>query len=988
MADEVIRVVLEGDAAVNAALNSLGSAFDRVNSQARAMGASLDQSTARLSQSIGAQGQVMGQTLSAQGKLADGTRMTISAQEQFGTTVDSNTKRMGYFQRELRNIGTAIIIWQGLREVVQTINDVHDAQAALSAEVVRFGLVTGQYVGEAKEAYLSLQSVTTGQGILPSEAGTTIGTAARFAPGDTEGQKEFIRTVSQASNVFGIEPARMTSIFTASLKQQNLEAKDASIVFDQLVASYKGGVGDIAQLGNAMTEASTIQGKWNTEYVETLGLITELSGATGEGAETVTSALVRMTDVISKLDGSQAVEFAQAWREIAREANVPINIQTDTGEFLDPLDMLMEIGSAWDQLNAEQQNKAFELLGLLKPTYQQIGRATLSALADGQLSNLEVIKDAGEAAGKAFLDSYAGQLQKARALQEEVFQTQGAAAGLVSRLSTWAFEFVGDPESAAKVNEQLRGAPAGLGQAEKDAFIKSLVGMSEEEARQAIQDWNERVATSARRNFETLGSALNPFTAANIGQVADALTFSSLDEGISRWRELSDAAKEAAGAIKPVADMAAGDVLNLTGGVFKNQYPDTTPDAQTGGLPDDGLTETQRRRRDILLNQGTGALLPTNSLDAQSLSQQEFNQALTESQAVYDAILQQQIEEMRLAGMTQEQIDEQVAKLREAAEITSVLVELEGQRYDYVSGTQAVYLKDAVQNRLDAKRETERTSRESESNFAFRRLKDVDPSQFGQLQASAQMYNQMLTAMGSPEKNKNINLMLGEENVFKSMNVRMTALQLALEDLTKVEKAQLSGTWNLPAGATALVPISSLDVQGWNQPPAGGGGLANMTPEQFAAILGEMNQSATGTGGGIVGNTVQERRRITGYDEAQMRREVGDLMDSARQRPSRLRPSTDEAQMRQEVGNLMDSARRRQVDREPRSGSMPRTLAPRVDVNVNPAPIKNTINLNVIAQVNAGVLFKIVQTMLFSQLARMSRSGPGNTSNRGISSVR
>ena len=79
----------------------------------------------------------------------------------------------------------------------------------------------------------------------------------------------------------------------------------------------------------------------------------------------------------------------------------------------------------------------------------------------------------------------------------------------------------------------------------------------------------------------------------------------------------------------------------------------------------------------------------------------------------------------------------------------------------------------------------------------------------------------------------------------------MTALNLAIEDLTEVEKKQLEGQWNLPSGATAYVPITSLFYQ---QNKGGMGG-------EFAAPAAKMD-----TAGDKMLQAANQFRLTQGYD--------------------------------------------------------------------------------------------------------------------------
>jgi len=907
-------------------------------------GGELLTSSIRLEPILDKQGRVVGQNAQAFIRMADGQTRAISTNDTFQQSVTRGSGALEGFGRRVAGIASGILVWEAFRTATGTVEDMHRAIAELSTETVRFGLVTGESIGQAIDHYLQLQSVSTAQGILPTEIAPVVQRAARFAPEDQAGQANLVRGASIFANLFGINPERSIEILSAALKQQGLEASNTMDVLDQLIAVYRTSVGSVNEVSNALTEAPTIQSKWGTEYQETVGLIAEVSGTVDESAETVTNALIRITDVLEGLSGEKAIEFARSFQEMG------ITVQDSSGNLLDPLAMIENISSSFGTLEPEMQSQALGLLGLLKPTYQQVGRGLMGALADGQISNINVIHGAGEKAGQEFLDSYGGQLQKARALQQEVFQQAGAGAGFISRIVTGTFELVGEPQIASQINQALLTAEIGSDET-RDRFLRGLIG-SEDDVRSKIISQLYQATQALAGTGTTQGI-----------QVANELMSNQatiVETAIKRWRELNvEMGKIDASPAEALAQrllMAIEDTKSKMGLV-----PETTAPG----------TEVQANRlRDEILFRGSQDVFPTSAVDLTTFSQEQYNQALSDSEARFNAILEAQIEEMRLAGLTTDQIQEQVDKIRDAADATFVLVELEGKRFEYAKGTQALFLQD------EARREKAR-EKEAGSDFAFRRLKDVDPSQFGQLQALTQMYNAMLTRLGSPEEEKNINLLLGEQNVFKQLTGRMSALQLALEDLTKVEKAQLSGTWNLPSGATALVPISSLDIQRWNGQGGGGG----MTPEALMAFLQQFAGMLGGGAGGGAGAPAEAPRRrgapsnLLPSPEEMRQGEEERREEQLRRRRARGfgQPAPTDPDTGRDTGSMSDELRSR-------AG---RAEAARIETIVNVAmlPIKATIAVNIPVLLNGQVIARIVQQLFYQWFTRQTRSSPTRANN-------
>lgn len=138
--------------------------------------------------------------------------------------------------------------------------------------------------------------------------------------------------------------------------------------------------------------------------------------------------------------------------------------------------------------------------------------------------------------------------------------------------------------------------------------------------------------------------------------------------------------------------------------------------------------------------------------------------------------------------------------------------------------------------------------------FSFKAMKDMSPAEFAKVAKRAEYYEKLLPQQfgkfGYDEKAQNIGVLL-EGNQAKTINTTMTALQLAIEELTDVEKKQLEGQWNLPSGATAFVPITSLFYQQQNQmgdtqfePAANTMNTAANTMERAATILAYASSNA------------------------------------------------------------------------------------------------------------------------------------------------
>lgn len=108
-------------------------------------------------------------------------------------------------------------------------------------------------------------------------------------------------------------------------------------------------------------------------------------------------------------------------------------------------------------------------------------------------------------------------------------------------------------------------------------------------------------------------------------------------------------------------------------------------------------------------------------------------------------------------------------------------------------------------------------------HFNLERLKDVSPEKFPDIVQRTRYWEEMFRRIGKPFEQEPITMILGPSNEVRTLTASTDALRYALDDLREVEeKRMLEGMWNIPAGATFYVPITSLFYQRMQKQEEGG----------------------------------------------------------------------------------------------------------------------------------------------------------------------
>ena len=926
-------------------------------------------------------------------------RYNTLLKRQADLSVDAAGKTRNFGSDLMKHAGYvayAALIWTTFRSVSQTLDEIIVKQREYSLETTRFAAITQQSVGSAMEQWNRLSEIGTQSGVAPSQMGRTILIAQQMGAGRPEAQEQFAATSARLNELTGVETSKISESISSYLRQANEPLEKASRVGDLIAnALQRIPAAEFNDVISALQEAPALMELWGTSSEEAFNIIIEGASRAQESPEQVATAFQRLSQGLNEI--AQGGE--KAWtRQRTLMSEFGLQALDASGRLRTIPDILRDAAEILPTLSAPRQQEFLNVIagGSIKPDQLRTivgGIKAFTVDLDGAISGLDgTLQEMTDV-----IDKSLGQSVKVLDAKIEQLRQRGdLVSNLLSSLLRGTLAEWGGAEGV-KATENIveSGNAAVRGQSDRSGFIQNIIDQSGgdlEEAKRLAKEHNQQVESALRNEIQW---QINPL-ASNAARsyavgllISDEMIAEALKEGAQKILEASSSRQSVLGAI---AGLGFGAGEGLVPPVSPIQVP---PTVDQSNLPQDFFST---RARGVMLNAESGltgeSVLPTQMVDMTKYSMDEINQA----RQLSIQLSMQELEVMRLQldsmGFTKDQVDGIVAKRKEELD-TAILLLRTQQGLSYEIGISAEKMQEAL-SQMDKQKS------ESSSLFQFRRLKDVDPSQFGQLQSLTKMYDQFLSNIGSPEKQMNINLLLGEQNTFKTMNARMTALQLALEDLTKVEKAQLSGTWNLPAGATALVPISSLDIQRWNKSDSGG-----LSPEAIAALLGV--EGATTQSGDKVTTAVDNSARSivaainAGFfpdiheEQAKVNYEEKNT-DAINSMPDFLeelaranyKPTApDQSRI---TGGYRDMEEYRSLLRDAEQypgefkSSDPAFRQQQTTVNVAPLPLRANFTANLAVQLDGRTVARMLFPFFYQELIKMSSTTP--TAGGGVGAIR
>lgn len=800
----------------------------------------------------------MGSTTGMTSQQLDRYNTLLRRQADLSVDVAGKTRNLGgEILRHTLYIAQAALVWQTFRSVGQILDESITKQRELTLETAKFAAITGQSVDAAAEKWKMYADIGLQAGVSQSQLGRTGLIATQMGKGNVADESMFVRTTTQLEELTGVASSTIAESLSSALRQADKPMSEVAHLGDLIASSLqKIPAAELKDVISALQEAPALAQLWATDFDTAFNIIIEGASRAQEGPENVSGAFMRLSQGLNEIAGGGE----KAWtRQNQLLDDFGLKVTDDAGRLRAIPEILKEAAAILPTLSAPRQQEFLSSIAgsTIKPDQLRTIIGGISAFA-AALDNSST-KIAGTLTEMTdIIDQSLGQMVKVMDARIEMLRVRGGLLGnLLTSLARGTIGQYGGTEGVTVTNNIADAITSEKqGQEQKQEFLKDIIGRSTsvEEAVRLSQEHNQRVIDAVNKERQNFRVAINPF----VTDYGRALIISPEDVKSAFEKGLGEVDKSVASSTNKDFSVIP-DSYNRQNDLLLKRLQSRPIQSNLNQDP-----FAVRARGIMQKDLGGGqagwsgeSVLPTNQIDLTKYTQEEINQA--KQLSIQLSMQELEIMRVKLAEMQLEPsvIDSAVAKRKEELD-TAILLLRTQQGLSYETGITASKLQDAL-SQMDKQKQ------DQQSLFQFRRLKDIDPSQFGQLQGLTQMYDKFLTSIGSPEKQMDINLLMGEQNTFKTMNARMTALQLALEDLTKVEKAQLAGTWNLPSGATALVPIQSLDIQRWNK--SGGSGF---DPAALAGLMGATNQSgdkvstAMGTAADRITAAIREQYRKAG----------------------------------------------------------------------------------------------------------------------------
>lgn len=358
------------------------------------------------------------------------TKTSANAMQSFGLRLANAIKQTGAYTVALR---ASRLAQQELRKAVSYSVELDTEMTKIKVLQVEGAKTEAQINGLAK----SFNNLAKEMAISTLEVAR--GSTEWLRQGKTVAEtQELLRSTVMLSKLGAIDTANATEKLTATLNAFNLEAKDAELIVDKLVAVDNIAATSVNELATAMQYSASIASQSGVSFDQLTSYIAVISETTRQSAQTIGQAFKTIFSRMQTLREGKIDEDGIGINKVEDALyRVGIRLRDEEGQFRNFGTVLEELGAIWQSLNGtmEQSNIA----GALGGTRQvNLIYALLNNMNDALGFQEEQAKATGLATERygIYLDSVQAKIDKFKATLEGLYQSL-----ISSDLIKWFIDF-------------------------------------------------------------------------------------------------------------------------------------------------------------------------------------------------------------------------------------------------------------------------------------------------------------------------------------------------------------------------------------------------------------------------------------------------------------------------------------------------------------------------------------------------------------------
>lgn len=763
-----------------------------------------------------------------------GLEKVAPAAEKVAEASDKGDKATGRwnasFSRHIAWFVQGTIIYYSLMTVMQavagTIEGMVEGLLTYDTAMGQMRYITSETTGELDTLADAARGIGVTFGQLPTEVLPGLIEITQ-ATKDLNEQLIYSRDAARWAFMSGQEYGEGLENLIAIERVWGMEANEGQRVLDVVATSYRSAMVPMDEMINALQEGGKIAESVGLSFEEYAAVIAAVGEYSDLSAAQVTTLMERIS--ARPFQPDLARRFQKEFGFLNIQLFEPGTAQTQRRELSDILD---DLAANWDRLTASQRQSVAEVFASSRQASEFL------TLMEAWQKVPEYVDEYNDSLGESnkLIDEQMGTIQKQKEMAIAAWTDMRTELGL----------YIADLLGLADIYRQL-----GIGFAASAARRREERGLGPEPPTesellrgQLQQEQEHLAALRGERGVEERRAAEARYAGIGPGIPTEEMIKATEARIAELQRRLA--------AVTPPTETGVGTARHPMGEEWARQE---------GRQQRQEIYTEEQAFQDRMAELRGGEYIPNvdawlagiesvnNALDLSELSQEQIRQAQADSAAmaweIYEAYIAE-AEELQGSALTMEQkraiADATVEKWAEMV----ILIRNARGELEIVTGLEAAFLDDTTEA-LQAEK----------ARFDIQRLGRVQPEQFGQLQQGAWQWQAYLgTVPGYDEEARTFYVVLAD-NVARPIVTTSTALRYAIEDLTEVEKRQLEGMWNLPAGVTAYVPITSLFYQQQQAaagPPGGGtmtgppwtGGRIDTTPVTMAVSSLAWNLDAAG----------------------------------------------------------------------------------------------------------------------------------------------